>query len=96
MQQEIIKVIIPFFLFLTTFDPQNVHNMFVIMLDPHFKSLRIMENYVGHGETICLASKYDVKIIIPLLMTCFDQLNPTSQGYGTIIDVPTFHFEQKK
>jgi hypothetical protein len=50
-----------------------------------------MENYVGCGEAICLASQYDVKTIIPLLMTCFDQLNPTSQGCGTIIDVPTFH-----
>ncbi len=28
MRQKIIKVIRPFFLFLTTFDPQNVHNMF--------------------------------------------------------------------
>ncbi len=55
------------------------------MLDPHFKFLQIMENYVGHGEAICLASQYDVKKI-QLLMTCFDQLNPTSQGCGTIID----------
>jgi hypothetical protein len=47
------------------------------------------------GETICLASQYDVKTIIPLLVTCFDQLNPTSQGCGTIIDLPTPHFEQK-
>ncbi len=61
------------------------------MLDPHFKFLQIMENYLGCGEAICLASQYDVKTIIPLLMICFDQLNPTSQGCGTIIDVPTLH-----
>jgi hypothetical protein len=41
------------------------------MLDPRFKSLQIMENYVGCGEAICLASQDDVKTIIPLLMTCF-------------------------
>ncbi len=33
----------PFFLFLKTFDPHNVHNMVIIMLDPCFKSLRIVE-----------------------------------------------------
>jgi hypothetical protein len=55
-----------------------------------------MENYVGHGEAICFASHYDVKTIMPLLMTCFDQLNPNSQGCGTTVNVPTPHFEQKK
>lgn len=65
-------------------------------MDPHFKSLWIMENYVGHGEAICFASHYDVKTIMPLLMTCFDQLNPNSQGCGTTVNVPTPHFEQKK
>ncbi len=66
------------------------------MLDPRFKSLQIMEFYVGCGEAICFASQYDVKTIIPLFMTCFDQLNLTSQGRGIIVDVPTPHFEQKK
>jgi hypothetical protein len=43
--------------------------MFAIMLDPHFKSLQIMEKYVGCGETIYFISEYDVKAMIPLLMT---------------------------
>jgi hypothetical protein len=34
-----------------------------------------MENYVGWGNTICLASEYDVRGVIPLLMVCFHQLN---------------------
>jgi hypothetical protein len=38
MRQKVIKVIKPFFLFLKTFDPQNVHNMLAIMLDPCSKS----------------------------------------------------------
>jgi hypothetical protein len=58
--------------------------MLAIMLDPHFKSLKIVENYVGLGATICLASKYDTKTTIPLLMACFDQLNPTSQDVVAI------------
>ncbi len=80
-------MIIPFFLFLKTFELHNVHNMLAILLDPRFKFLRIVENYVGCGAPICLTSKYDAKAVIPLLMACFDRLNPTSQACVTIINV---------
>jgi hypothetical protein len=43
--------------------------MFAIMLNPHFKSLQIVEKYVGYGGTICFVFEYDVKAMIPLLMT---------------------------
>jgi hypothetical protein len=46
--------------------------MIPIMLDPCFKYLQVVENYVGHGKVINLAFKYDAKTMIPLLMICFD------------------------
>ncbi len=46
------------------------------MLDPHFKALHIVESLVGYENAIKLASKYDAKVVIPLLMVCFQQLNP--------------------
>jgi hypothetical protein len=64
-------VIKPIFLFLQTFDSQNVHNMLAIMLNSHFKSLQVVENYEGRGE-VCFASEYDAKVVIPLFMICFD------------------------
>jgi hypothetical protein len=63
--------------------------MLAMMLEPCFKSL-------NHCVIICLASKYDAKIMIPLLMARFDRLNPTSQACTTIINVPNFQFEKKK
>jgi hypothetical protein len=42
---------------------------------------------VGHGATICFAFEYDAKVMIPLLMACFDQFNPTSQTCATNIDM---------
>jgi hypothetical protein len=45
--------------------------MLTLMLDPHYKSLRVVENYVGHGNAICLAFKYVMKEVIPLLTTDF-------------------------
>jgi hypothetical protein len=42
---------------------------------------------VGRGNAIQLPSPYDVKVVVPLSMVCFDKLNPT-----TITYVATFDF----
>jgi hypothetical protein len=49
--------------------------MLALMLDPMFKSLKVVENYVGCGACICIVAKYDANTIIPLLMTMFEVLN---------------------
>jgi hypothetical protein len=66
------------------------------MLDPCFKSLQIVENYVGFGATIRLASKYDSKIVIPLLMACFDPLNPSSQDVRLLLMCSILNLKKKK
>jgi hypothetical protein len=45
-----------------------------IMLDSHFKFLRVVENLLGCGNAILLAIEYDARIVIPPLMVCFEQL----------------------
>jgi hypothetical protein len=50
--------------------------MLSIMLDLHFKSLRVVKNYVGCEDYIHLASKYDANAITLLLMMVFEILNP--------------------
>jgi hypothetical protein len=54
-------------------------------MDPRFKALRIVENLVGCGNVIQLASKYDVKVV-PLLMVCFGWLNPIAITFVAAID----------
>jgi hypothetical protein len=49
--------------------------MVALMLDPRFKSLRVVENYVGRGACIRLATEYDANQVIPLLTTMFEVLN---------------------
>jgi hypothetical protein len=53
--------------------------MFALMFDPRFKSLKIVENYVGFGACICFDVEYDANVIILFLMTMFEVLNPTIQ-----------------
>ncbi len=86
----------PILLFLQAFDSQNVHNMIAIMLDPHFKSLQVVENYEGHEEAIHFAFEYDAKVAIPLFIICFDRFNPISQTCVIAIDVLIFQFEKRR
>jgi hypothetical protein len=79
-----------------TFDPRNVPNMLAIVLDPHFKSLQIVESYVGLGATIHLAFEYDTKTRIPLLMASFDQLNPTCQDVQLLLMCSILNLKKKK
>jgi hypothetical protein len=74
--------------FLRSFDAGQVHNMMVIMLDPHFKALCIVENLMCHGNVIQLAFEYYAKVGVLVLMVCFDRLNPTTiMSIATTIDV---------
>jgi hypothetical protein len=52
MWLEVIKVIKPFLEFLKSSNARQAHNMIVIMLDPSFKALHIMENFVGCKNVI--------------------------------------------
>ncbi len=49
--------------------------MLALMFDPRFKSLTVVENYVGHGACICLVVEYDANITIFILMIVFEILN---------------------
>jgi len=80
MQQEFVKVFKPFVDFLKAFESHQVHNMLALMLDFHFKNpYGLWKTLWDLGNAICFITKYDIKKVIPLLMTIFDQLNFTIQ-----------------
>lgn len=64
-QEEVVKVIRPFLQFLKSFDFCEVHNRLALMLDPYFKSLQVVENYVGCENVVHLVVEYEMKKIIP-------------------------------
>jgi hypothetical protein len=66
MQKEVVKVLKTFLEFFKTFDSHQVHIMLALMLDSCFKSLWVVERFVGCRNAIHLATKYDVKQVIPL------------------------------
>ncbi len=50
--------------------------MMAIMLDSHFQVLCVVKNLVGCGNAKQLVFFYDVKVVIPFLMVCFDFVEP--------------------
>lgn len=51
---------------------------------------------MGRGAIIHFAFEYDTKIMNPLFMVCFDQLNPISFACAIFINVPISQSEEKK
>jgi hypothetical protein len=45
------------------------------MLHPHFKSLKLVTQYVGKEKTHLIASEYDRYVLFPLLVHVYKVLN---------------------
>jgi hypothetical protein len=69
--------------------------MLALMLDPYFKSLRVVKSFVGCSNAIRLVTKYDVKKIIPLLMTIFYQSNSIVEVVIAPCDELAFQIEEE-
>jgi hypothetical protein len=80
------KVFKPSMDFFNAFYFHQIHNMLALMLDPSFKSLQVMKSFLGHNNAIHLIIEYDVKEVIPFMMTFFYQLNPTIEVIITPCD----------
>ncbi len=52
MQKQVAFILRPFLDFVDCFKLSKVHNMVVLMLDPRFKDLSLIGDYVGHSFAI--------------------------------------------
>jgi hypothetical protein len=50
IKREVINVLDYFLSFLKKYENRKVHNMIFLMLDPRFKSLRIVSSFVGREQ----------------------------------------------
>jgi hypothetical protein len=56
---KVINVLEHFLAFAMTFNVVVTHNMCVIQLDPRFKGLQCIVEYVGHDKVTTVVEKYD-------------------------------------
>jgi len=73
-------LLVPFLAFASTLSANKVHNMLVLILDPHFKSIDAMKVVVGRAKMMQMVAEYDTKTLMPLLVATFQFLNPSING----------------
>jgi len=76
IRREVINVLDFFLSFFKKYENRKVHNMISLMLDPRFKSLRIVFSFVGREQGVVLVEKYDRKSLYPMLVKCHEHLHP--------------------
>ncbi len=76
IRREVINVLDSFLSFLKKYENKKAHNMISLMLDPRFKSLRIVPSFVGKEQGVVLVQEYDRKSLYPMLVKCHEHLHP--------------------
>jgi hypothetical protein len=69
MKNEILNVLKPFLGFASLYLPRNARNMLVFTIDPQFKNLQLIGNFVGFDTTTHIATIYDCEVLMHVLMT---------------------------
>jgi hypothetical protein len=67
MVVKIINVLYLFLGFAKTFFQNIIHNMVVLMLDPCFKNMDCIMDYIGKDQATTLMEQYDDLIMMTLL-----------------------------
>jgi hypothetical protein len=77
MQKQVVGIMEPFLSFLVVPWTHKTHNMLALMLDPCFKGLGLVIQYVGKEKTFQVTSDYGIQVLFPFLVCAYKVLNPT-------------------
>jgi len=59
MQKQVVQVLNPFLSFMASFPKAKIHDMLAMMLDPRFKGLGLVIQYVGKERALHIVREYD-------------------------------------
>lgn len=68
MNSQAIDVLMSIIIFFGSYMNANAHNMLVIMLGPHFKNIKIIQDQVHNIVATNIVVKFDVKGVYLLLL----------------------------
>lgn len=72
----VINILTPFLAFDFVYNPTKVHKMIVIMFDPHFKNVKIIQDFLGNWFVVQIVAKYNINMLYPLLLQVFLDFEP--------------------
>jgi hypothetical protein len=70
------NVLDSFLSFLKKYENKKAHNMISLMLNPKFKSLRLVSSFVGREQGVILVEEYERKSLCLILVKCHEHLHP--------------------
>ncbi len=73
---QVINILSLFLAFSYIYNQDRAHNMLAIMLDPCFKNMKIIQDFVGNAHATQIVTNYDINIVCLLLLHVFFHLNP--------------------
>ncbi len=77
MMRQVINILSLFLAFSSIYNQAKAHNMLATMFDPHFKNMKIIQDFMGCAhDAIQIVTNYDVNIVCLLLLQVFFHLNP--------------------
>jgi len=75
IRREICGVLDGFLSFLKKYEGNKTHNMLSLMLDPRFRSMRLVSSLIGRKQVISIVEEYDQCFSFPMLLRCYHILH---------------------
>jgi hypothetical protein len=66
--------------FLTKYDEKKTHNMSSLILDPKYKSLRLICSFIGHEQGLAIVEEYDRRSLFPMFSKFYHHWHPLLGG----------------
>jgi hypothetical protein len=57
-------------------EERKAHNMLSLLLNPRFKTLRLVSSLIGHEQGKAIVEKYDKKSLFLMFLKCYYHLHP--------------------
>jgi hypothetical protein len=68
-----------FLSFFKKYEGNKTHNMLSLMLDPRFKSLRLISFLIGQEQVVSIVEECDQSSLFPMLLKCYHILHPMAK-----------------
>jgi len=85
MQLQVAFVLRPFLDFMDSFKLFKAHNMLVLMLNPQFKDLNLVGDYVGHASVIEIDVAHDTQYLLLTLKISYQKLHGWSNASSSVV-----------
>jgi hypothetical protein len=66
IKKNVCGVLNSFLSSLKKFDERKTHSILAFMLDPRFKSLRLMSFFIGHDQQVAVVGQNDAMSLYPM------------------------------